>query len=267
MTDPRRRFNASERAALYLAADGRCQLCGAVLEPGWHSDHVDPYSRGGPTDVMNGQALCPTCNLTKGAAVPGPHARWQQEATDRFYASGRTDFTVSATPGAGKTRFSLGLCRRLVDEGTAQRVAVVVPTDALRQQWADEAARFGLSLMPVTDASDYDKRGYDGCVATYAQVARGAGADLLRRSTRVDTVAVLDEIHHAGESRSWGDGLMFALEHAVHRIALTGTPWRRDPLASWPLFFMPMWRSPLRSFNSMNLLPMNGSGMPRQTTR
>jgi len=36
----RRRFNSSERVALYLAADGRCANCGTELEPGWHGDHV-----------------------------------------------------------------------------------------------------------------------------------------------------------------------------------------------------------------------------------
>ena len=30
----------------YLAADGKCMSCGAELEPGWHADHVDAYSRG-----------------------------------------------------------------------------------------------------------------------------------------------------------------------------------------------------------------------------
>ncbi|MDG4792090.1 hypothetical protein O7626_40450 [Micromonospora sp. WMMD1102] len=37
--DPRRRFNDTERAALYLAADGKCTGCGVVLQPGWHADH------------------------------------------------------------------------------------------------------------------------------------------------------------------------------------------------------------------------------------
>ena len=65
----RRFFNSRERTALYLAADGCCTRCGAELEPGWHADHVDPHSHGGETDVINGQALCPDCNLKKGAFV------------------------------------------------------------------------------------------------------------------------------------------------------------------------------------------------------
>jgi hypothetical protein len=40
--------------------------------------------------------------------------------------------------------------------------------------------------------------------------------------------AVLDEIHHAGESRSWGDSVRFAFEHAHRRLCLSGTPFRSD---------------------------------------
>ncbi|HCA85742.1 MAG TPA: hypothetical protein DEQ61_09735 [Streptomyces sp.] len=230
----RRRFNTSERVALYLAADGHCSRCGDPLEPGWHGDHVTPYSAGGPTDVINGQALCPECNLKKGNTVANDAREWQTHARDLFLSQPKRDFMVAATPGAGKTWFSLALAKLLIEEGTVQRIAVVVPTDALRQQWADVAEQVGISLMPVSCPDDYEKDGYHGCVVTYAQAARGVGAQLLRRITRRPTIAILDEIHHAGESRAWGDGLTDALEHAVHRIALTGTPWRKDSTSPIP---------------------------------
>src|SRR5690606_41886026 len=62
----RRRFNTAARVAMYLASGGRCSNCGTELEPGWHGDHITPWSRGGATDSINGQALCPSCNLRKG---------------------------------------------------------------------------------------------------------------------------------------------------------------------------------------------------------
>ena len=65
MAEPRR-FNSSQRMALYLNADGRCENCDVELEDGWHADHIVPWSLGGATDVINGQALCPDCNLKKG---------------------------------------------------------------------------------------------------------------------------------------------------------------------------------------------------------
>jgi 5-methylcytosine-specific restriction endonuclease McrA len=63
-----RRFRPAERVALFLAAGGRCAGCGAVLEPGWHADHVMPVRGGGETRASNGQALCPRCNLRKGGS-------------------------------------------------------------------------------------------------------------------------------------------------------------------------------------------------------
>lgn len=63
----RRRFNRSERAALYWVADGRCEECGVPLDDGFHADHVFAFSKGGETDVTNGRALCAACNLKKGA--------------------------------------------------------------------------------------------------------------------------------------------------------------------------------------------------------
>src|SRR5699024_4498446 len=63
----RRFFNVRERVALYLAADGKCQLCGTGLQKGWHADHIVPFSRNGDTDIANAQALCPPATSRKEA--------------------------------------------------------------------------------------------------------------------------------------------------------------------------------------------------------
>ena len=63
----RRRFDrVGERVAMFLLAGGKCQGCGEPLEKGWHGDHVKPFSKGGETDIVNAQALCPKCNIEKG---------------------------------------------------------------------------------------------------------------------------------------------------------------------------------------------------------
>jgi 5-methylcytosine-specific restriction endonuclease McrA len=62
-----RRFRSAARVALFLAAQGRCAVCGDALRRGWHADHVEPVKAGGATEPANGQALCPRCNLAKGA--------------------------------------------------------------------------------------------------------------------------------------------------------------------------------------------------------
>ncbi|WP_170605824.1 HNH endonuclease [Ruegeria arenilitoris] len=64
----RRAFTPRQRRILRMLAGNLCQMCGAVLDAGFHADHVRAHSRGGPTILANGQALCATCNLKKGAS-------------------------------------------------------------------------------------------------------------------------------------------------------------------------------------------------------
>lgn len=54
------------RAALWIKAKGKCQLCGCELPWPWHADHIDAWIKTGVTNVHDMQALCPPCNLKKG---------------------------------------------------------------------------------------------------------------------------------------------------------------------------------------------------------
>jgi superfamily II DNA or RNA helicase len=136
---------------------------------------------------------------------------------------------VTATPGAGKTTYALAVAQTLLDRRAVDRVIVVCPTDHLRTQWADAAARVGLDLDPALSNAvgpvRADARGY---VTTYAQVA---GAPMLHRARTASrrSLVVLDEIHHAGDGLSWGDAVAEAFGPARRRLALTGTPFRTRP--------------------------------------
>lgn len=151
---------------------------------------------------------------------------WQRAALARLEETRVSNFLAVATPGAGKTTFALVATQRLLLARRARRVVIVVPTQHLKAQWADAAERFGLHLDPNW-ASGYGALPSDvhGVVVTYQQVAANPGA---LRTLVKDTVAILDEIHHAGESRAWGDGVRFAFELAVLRLCLSGTPFRSD---------------------------------------
>ena len=46
--------------------------------------------------------------------------------------------------------------------------------------------------------------------------------------TSVPTLVILDEIHHAGETATWGQALRDAFSRANYRVALSGTPFRSD---------------------------------------
>ncbi|AIL97064.1 DEAD/DEAH box helicase [Corynebacterium ureicelerivorans] len=162
------------------------------------------------------------------SASIGPQLRkWQQEALDSFLRDKPRDFMAVATPGAGKTTFALTLASRLVEDKTVQRIIVVVPTEHLKHQWSDAAKRFGLSLDPNFTNSSAVNASYDGIVVTYAQVGMHPFKHHAVASAR-RTLVILDEIHHAGDSKSWGDGVYEAYNDVEHRLALTGTPFRSD---------------------------------------
>lgn len=156
---------------------------------------------------------------------------WQAEAMTKYFTENPRDFMAVATPGAGKTTFALTVAKELFNRSTINRMTVVAPTDHLKRQWADAAARVGISIDPNFKNSDGTMgRGYQGVALTYAQVAN---KPMLHRARTENgrTLVIMDEIHHAGDSLSWGDGLREAFEPATRRLALTGTPFRSDTAA------------------------------------
>lgn len=138
------------------------------------------------------------------------------------------DFLAVATPGAGKTTFALRIAVELMGQGIVDKVTIVCPTEHLKGQWADAAARVGIHIDPsFTNAQGRAGSHFDGVAVTYAQVgANPAVHEMRTRDYR--TLVILDEIHHAGDSLSWGDGVRQAFGDATRRLALTGTPFRSD---------------------------------------
>lgn len=63
----KRLFSRKQRRFLSILSGGHCALCDTPLDSQFHADHVRPFAAGGPTVLPNGQALCPACNLKKGA--------------------------------------------------------------------------------------------------------------------------------------------------------------------------------------------------------
>ncbi|HZE41840.1 MAG TPA: DEAD/DEAH box helicase [Stackebrandtia sp.] len=157
-----------------------------------------------------------------------PLRAWQRKAMVAYHRSDSSDFLAVATPGAGKTTFALRIAADLVDAGVVSQVTVVAPTEHLKTQWSKAASKFGIDLDPTFRNADVFLSGdFHGAVVTYAQV--GADPSVHRRRTLArPTLVILDEIHHAGDSRSWGAGVQAAFEPAARRLALTGTPFRSD---------------------------------------
>jgi superfamily II DNA or RNA helicase len=151
---------------------------------------------------------------------------WQREAFDKFAASEQADFLAVATPGAGKTTFALA-CARWALSNERRRLVIVAPTTHLKTQWAQAAHRMGLHVDHNWSPADGVAKDVHGIVTTYQQVSTAHTAKKLRGIAN-DAFVVLDEVHHAGDERAWGDGVRTAFELANRRLSLSGTPFRSD---------------------------------------
>lgn len=152
---------------------------------------------------------------------------WQRRALDSFQASSRPDFLAVATPGAGKTTFAL-VAARLTLPNLPGRLVVVAPTSHLKEQWADAGQSLGLHLVTDWKPGDLVPADSHGVVTTYQQV--GSSPEPFFPLSQGGFV-ILDEIHHAGDERSWGEGVRVAFDGASRRLALSGTPFRSDTRA------------------------------------
>ena len=295
----RRRFSSRERAALYLAADGKCTNCGTELEPGWHADHVQAWSRDGQTDVINGQALCQACNLKKGNRVLYSDAfrarPFQREVINSVLdgmASGRDTTIVQASPGSGKTLAYQAAATYAYREGLADLVAVFVPRIVLAQQcettWlhrqgGQHAWRQSSSCsMPQPTGEDQAR----------SQPASAHRARRDRRRIRHHVFgARVGPIYESGpstiagrflliadEAQFCGDGRMSAAGarragalisdlhgYAAHTLLLTGTPYRSDGQpSSWRTTTSQTRRASSARFSTTRR-PTTGLASPKAT--
>jgi superfamily II DNA or RNA helicase len=153
---------------------------------------------------------------------------WQTAALTDYVARSPRDYLAVATPGAGKTTFALSAAAELLGRRLVDRIIVVAPTEHLKLQWAEAAARAGIPIDPTYSAgSGRTSADFVGVAVTYAGVAVNPLAMRIR-TERFKTLVILDEVHHAGDALSWGEGVREAFEPASRRLALTGTPFRSD---------------------------------------
>jgi superfamily II DNA or RNA helicase len=153
---------------------------------------------------------------------------WQQEAIDDYLVRDPQDYLAVATPGAGKTTFALRVAAHLLATKAIHQLTVVAPTEHLKRQWADAATKVGISIDPAfAGRKGRTSRDYTGVAVTYAGVAAHPMLHRARCENR-RTLVILDEVHHAGDSLSWGEAVREAFEPATRRLALTGTPFRSD---------------------------------------
>lgn len=188
-------------------------------------DHVVPYAKGGETTVENCQLVSRATNLKKGSAHDDLR-RWQKEFLNQWMARTSNTFMLIVIPGGGKTVAALRAARSWMAAGADRRVIVVVPTDNLREQWREEAVRYGVELQTKEFGTNF-KHGFQGGVVTYSLVA--SQPLVFRKLCSVaPTMVIFDEIHHCGDDASFGRGVRHSFELAQERLLMSGTAWRSD---------------------------------------
>lgn len=156
-----------------------------------------------------------------------PLRRWQKEAFEAWWDRRPQDALIVATPGAGKTRFAARLAHALLHARDVRRVIAVVPREHLKGQIAAAMAGAGIHVDSNFDnAAGALASDMHGAAVTYQQLA--FAPKVYRDLTRVPTLVILDEIHHAGDQAMWGQSLREAFAHARHRVSMSGTPFRSD---------------------------------------
>ncbi len=160
-----------------------------------------------------------------------PLRAWQRRALTKYLTRKPKDFLAVATPGAGKTVFGLRIAAELLSDRTIEAVTIVTPTEHLKHQWASAAAMAGIQIdSNFRNTTGVTSSDYNGVAVTYAQVAAHPTLHRVRTENR-KTLVILDEIHHGGDAKSWGDAIREAFTPAVRRLSLTGTPFRSDDSA------------------------------------
>ena len=129
-------------------------------------------------------------------------APWQQIARDSWFAAGKRG-TLKVVTGAGKTIVALAIAERLQHEDPELRVAIVVPTIVLMNQWID--ALIDRSNLPETalarvgggHSDDFDEsRRF--MVAVLASARKELPAIVRKHGLGKNLLLITDECHRAG---------------------------------------------------------------------
>ena len=155
-------------------------------------------------------------------------APWQEDARDSWFAAGGRG-TIKVVTGAGKTIVALAIAERLQHQDPDLRVAIVVPTIALMNQWVDTIRK--LSDLPERalarmgggyhDELDNTKR---VIIAVLASARRELPETVRKWGAGENLLLVADECHRAGAPEM---SAVFQTPRC-YSLGLSATPERDD---------------------------------------
>lgn len=143
---------------------------------------------------------------------------------------GQDCFCLFAGTGSGKTKAAGLLASHLLNLKLINQIVFVCPSDCIASKTIDDFRHF--FRINMGDQAIGNKKGglgrqYQGYAVNYQTVFKrwehhrsNCGND--------NTLVIFDEVHHLGETASWGDTCKKAFGTAPYVLALTGTPYRSD---------------------------------------
>ena len=266
--------SAELRNILYEAAGGRCQMCGVDLEEGWHADHIVPWSANQNTNVHQMQALCPTCNVRKGAKVQNVfdfnpnlrgfrrHQHGAYEAIVERCRRGEESAGIVLPPRYGKSDVIRMSAIRMIRERIISRAFFVTPSSVLTAQLIDEekvadmARRYQLgslewlSVYPVEHkpAHPFPRVHIAAMNIQLANRNLQFFSELVKDTidrTGLRPAVFFDEAHTSSRENAWGNCIRTWQNAGAFLVVLTATPYRADKGRIPGFSYVPMGNEPV----------------------
>lgn len=175
-------------------------------------------------------------DFTAGRAGEFANRGWQHallRMAAEIVGLGGTKLLADVCPAAGKTRAGTALALSMMDYDLADLVIILAPTIDITKGWQRTFAEVGISIARIGELPTFKKlrrARRTGIVMTYQALASSGTlvAQLRKLCESRRTVVILDEIHHSGEGKAWGESTSQAFVAAVLRVGLSATMFRHD---------------------------------------
>jgi len=218
-------------ATLWVAADGRCQLCGCELDPdNWHADHIIPWSVTHRTNVHEMQALCPACNRQKGSKMNLSSFRTGQT---QCFARAMECIETRASKSSfmlptryGKSDVMRMVAIRSAMDGLACGTIIASPSATLKKQVVEPSKRQAMQLRygvpaKLTRLMRTLRGSKDLNPFSNGEIVLSTTIQLLQRQcdwfrdlaesmyhkTGLPLLVMIDECHVLSDANTWGNAI------------------------------------------------------------
>ena len=165
-----------------------------------------------------------TWDLTRGIVLHD----WQEQCVESWFQNGKRG-VIKVVTGAGKTILALAIAQRLQKERPSLRIAIVVPTVVLLNQWQDELTTHG--NLPATAIglmggghSDIFSKHIRILICVLNSASKKLAPQMDQAGMADDLLLIVDECHRAGAAEM---RQVFHTKRAFS-LGLSATPERNE---------------------------------------